>query len=464
MPIWSKNFARMPLLLLGLAETTILFSSVYVAALIAVGGIELFESNMGPIAPKAAILSLVMLLSLIAMGLYQFHQRVYFHEVIARIIVGILIGTTILAAAYYFFPSFNLEPRIAAIAVVSSMGLLLILRFLFILHVDESIFRRRTLIYGAGEKAGAIIDLRRRADRRGFRIVGTIPAPGDTHCNERCSALVKYKTLSELALETHADEIVIAMDDRRGNFPVSELLDAKLRGVEIIELVEFLERETGKIDIDLVNPGWLIFSQGFLNGPIRSMMKRIFDLAAAIPSLIVAAPLMLVVAIAIKFEDGANAPVIYRQRRVGKNGSVFNVIKFRSMREDAEQDGEALWAQEGDLRITKVGAVLRSMRIDELPQLFNVLTGQMSIVGPRPERPEFVEKLANEIPYYTERHCVKPGVTGWAQLKYTYVSSKEETKEKLRYDLYYIKNHSLLLDIMIILQTAEVILWQKGAR
>ena len=464
MSIWSRNFARTPLVLLALAEAGILFVSVYAAVVFAVGGIELFEDTTGPIAPKAAILSVVMIVSLIAMGLYQFHQRVYYHEVIVRILVGVAIGSAFLAAAYYVFPSLNLQPRIAATAVVSSLGFLLLLRYFFIRSVDENIFRRRTLIYGAGDKAGAIFDLKRRADRRGFLIVGTIPAPGDTHCNETCSRLEKHKTLSQVALETDADEIVIAMDDRRQNLPIRELLDAKLRGVDVIDLIEFLERETGKIEIDLVNPAYLIFSQGFRHGRVARAMKRMFDVVVAVLSLIAGAPIMLVAAIAIKLEDGMDAPVIYRQTRVGKNGNPFNVLKFRSMRVDAEKDGKAVWAQKDDPRITRVGACLRKMRIDELPQIFNVLGGSMSIVGPRPERPEFVEQLLQEIPYYAERHSVKPGVTGWAQLRFTYGASKEETSEKLRYDLYYVKNHSLVLDLMIILQTAEVILWGKGAR
>ncbi len=461
---WSRNIARAPLLLLAVAEATILFVSVYAAAVIAVGGVEIFEDSTGPIAPKAAILAVVMLVSLVAMGLYQFHQRVYYHEVIVRILVGVAIGSAVLAAAYYFFPSFNLEPRIAATAVFSSLGFLLLLRFFFLRHVDENIFRRRTLIYGAGRKAGAIFDLKRSADRRGFKIVGTIPAPGDTHTDETAASLIRHRTVLDVALSTNADEIVIAMDDRRGNLPIRQLLDAKMRGVDVIELLEFLERETGKIEIDLVNPGYLIFSPGFRHGPVRRVMKRIFDLAVAIPSAIVGAPIMLAAVVAIKLEEGISAPVIYSQRRVGRNGEVFNVLKFRSMRVDAEKDGKAVWAQENDPRITRVGAFLRKTRIDELPQTFNVLGGSMSIVGPRPERPEFVEELSAEIPYYAERHSMKPGVTGWAQLKYSYGASKEEASEKLRYDLYYVKNHSLILDLMIIIQTAEVILWGKGAR
>jgi len=254
------------------------------------------------------------------------------------------------------------------------------------------------------------------------------------------------------------------MDDRRGNLPIRDLLDCKLRGIDVIDLLEFLERETGKIHIDLVNPGWLIFSPGFRITRFRRITKRWVDFVLGLVALAVFWPFMLVIAIAIKIEDGLDASVIYRQRRVGYRGRVFNVFKFRSMREDAEADGKAKWAEMNDMRVTKVGAVIRKFRLDELPQIFNVLAGQMSIVGPRPERPEFVTELEEQIPYYSERHTVKPGVTGWAQLKYSYGASKEDAEEKLRYDLYYVKNHSLMLDLMIILQTAEVILWGKGAR
>ena len=464
MPIWSKNVARMPLLLLGLLETSVLFASVYFACAVGFGGLEVFEIAQGPIAPRAATLSAVMLLSLVAMGLYQFHQRVYFHEVIVRILVGLAIGSLVLAAIYYFFPRLNLEPRVAAFALLSALVFLLALRFLFLHNVDKNVFRRRTIIFGAGERSAAVADLKRRADRRGFRIVGTVPAPGDTLRGEREKLLDAGMPLSQLAADTQADEIVIAMDDRRGNLPIRDLLDAKLQGVDVIDLLEFLERETGKIEVDLVNPGWLIFSPGFRRTRVRMALKRALDLVMITIALVFAAPVMVLVALAIKLDEGLGAPVIYRQRRVGQNGRVFDVLKFRSMRVDAEADGKAVWASEDDPRVTRVGSFLRKVRFDELPQIFNVLSGQMSIVGPRPERPEFVAELAEDIPYYAERHTVKPGVTGWAQLKYSYGASKEDAVEKLRYDLYYVKNHSLLLDLMIILQTVEVVLWGKGAR
>lgn len=464
MPIWSKNFARTPLVLLGIVELSALFLSVYIAWAVAFGGIELGRESVGLIAPRAATLAVVMLLGLIATGLYQFHQRAYFHEIVVRLVVGVALGLVLLAVAYYAFPALTLEPKIAALSVLVALLMLLLLRFAFLRNVDENIFRLRTLVYGAGERATVISDLKRRADRRGFRIVGTVAAPGDSVNGNSVEKHDSDHSLSAIAMAKGADEIVIAMDDRRGNLPVRELLDCKLRGVDIIDLLEFLERETGKIHTDLVSPGWLIFSPGFRNSPFRRVTKRILDLLVGVIALLLAWPIMLLVALAIKIEDGLSAPVIYRQHRVGHHGDVFDVLKFRSMRADAEADGQAVWADKDDPRVTKVGNIIRKLRFDELPQIFNVLAGRMSIVGPRPERPEFVAELAEQIPFYVERHTVQPGVTGWAQLKYPYGASVKDSEQKLCYDLYYVKNHSLMLDLMIILQTVEVVLWGKGAR
>jgi sugar transferase (PEP-CTERM system associated) len=272
------------------------------------------------------------------------------------------------------------------------------------------------------------------------------------------------KSITDIAIEKGAEEIVIAMDDRRGNLPVRELLDARLSGIDVVDLLEFLERETGKIRVDLVSPGWLIFSPGFRRSQFKEIAKRAMDAIVCGALLMVSWPIMLLIGLAIKIEDGLSAPVIYKQFRVGQNSRNFNVLKFRSMREDAEKDGKAVWATENDSRVTRVGNFLRNSRLDELPQVFNVLAGQMSVVGPRPERPEFVSELQENIPYYAERHVVKPGVTGWAQLKYSYGASEEDAIEKLQYDLYYIKNQTLLLDFLIIVQTVEVVLWGKGAR
>jgi sugar transferase (PEP-CTERM system associated) len=462
-----NNLIRTPLLLLGIVEALLLYLSVYFAG--AIAGIGVFSSaqEFAAMAPRAFVATVVILASLISMGLYQFQQRIYFREAAARVAVGVAGGCLMLAVIYYAAPSVMLPKFLALRAAGLALILLLIVRYFFLLRVDENIFRRRTLIYGAGERAASIAELRRRADRRGFKVVGQISAPGDVDgqtTGKHAMIQPDGMKLADLAKKFGAEEIVVAMDDRRGNLPVRELLECRLRGIDVIDVLEFLERETGKIYIELVNPGWLVFAPGFRISVFRRFSKRIVDLAVSLVLLLIAWPIMVFIAVAIKCEDGLRKPVLYRQCRVGQNNHAFNVLKFRSMSVDAEADGQALWAEKNDSRITRVGNFLRNSRLDELPQMLNVLVGQMSIVGPRPERPEFVEELQKKIPYYAERHVVKPGVTGWAQLKYSYGASEEDSAEKLQFDLYYIKNQTLILDLVIILQTVEVVLWGKGAR
>ena len=465
MPIRSiRSQVRTPLLLMAIVEMAILYSSVYVAALVVSGSIADCTKLIGPIAPKAMLVSLVALVSFIAMGLYQFHQRLYFSEAVVRVLVGLTAACVGLALVFYAYPPILISRDIASVAIVYSLVLILLIRYFFVRTVDENVFRRATLVYGAGKRAASIASIRRRADRRGFKVVASVVAPGDKTSDQEGVFRTNGESITEIALETGADEIVVAMDDRRGNLPVRELLEARLQGIDVIDLLEFLERETGKIRVDLVNPGWLIFAPGFRRSRFRQFATRALDLIVSGMLLLVTWPVLLLAMVAIKIEDGLSAPVLYRQCRVGRGNRTFNVLKFRSMREDAEKDGKAVWASKDDNRVTRVGNCLRYCRIDELPQVFNVFVGQMSIVGPRPERPEFVDELQKNIPYYAERHVVKPGVTGWAQLKYSYGASEEDAVEKLQYDLYYIKNQSLILDIMIILQTVEVVLWGKGAR
>jgi len=446
-------------------EATILVSSVYVAGIVVFGSFEASQRALGPLLPKAAVVAVIVLLSLVAMGLYQFNQRLYFRETVVRIVVALGVASLAIAVVFYAFPNIMISRDIASIAIGYALVLILFFRYLFLRGIDQNVFRRRTMIYGAGDRAASLFDLRRKADRRGFKIVGRLAAPGDTIVGDRSDVLMTNgKSIIEYVRDARADEIVIAMDERRGNFPVQELLEARLQGISVIDLVEFLERETGKIPIDLVNPGWLIFSEGFHISRTRKISQRVLDVLVSSGLVLMTWPIMLLIVLAIKIEDGPAAAVLFRQCRVGRGGQRFQVFKFRSMAEDAEADGKAVWADSNDSRITQVGRFLRRSRLDELPQVFNVLRGNMSLVGPRPERPEFVEMLQDEIPYYAERHTVKPGVTGWAQLRYSYGASKEDAKEKLQYDLYYVKNQSLMLDIMILLQTVEVVLWGKGAR
>jgi sugar transferase (PEP-CTERM system associated) len=263
--------------------------------------------------------------------------------------------------------------------------------------------------------------------------------------------------------DNFVDEVVVAMDDRRRGFPVHEFLECRMSGIDVVDLPTFPERETGKVRLDVLNPSWIIFAEGFNVSPLQRAVERIFDVVASGLLILVALPFMLLAMLAIKLEDGFNAPVLYRQQRVGRNNEVFNVVKFRSMRIDAESDGQAIWATKNDPRATRVGTLMRKTRIDELPQLFTVLNGHMSFVG-RARAAEFVAQLEQRIPYYRERHWVKPGITGWAQLCYPYGATEQDALEKLQYDLYYVKNRSLLFDFAILVQTVEVVLWGKGAR
>jgi sugar transferase (PEP-CTERM system associated) len=259
------------------------------------------------------------------------------------------------------------------------------------------------------------------------------------------------------------DQIVIAVRDRRaGGLPVQDLLECRLRGIEVTELPTFFEREYRQVLLESLNATWIMLGEGFRRGFIRTSVKRLFDLAASAMLLLFMLPVMLVAAVCIFLESGL--PVLYRQQRIGQGGRVFTIYKFRSMKNDAESDGMPRWAVANDDRTTPVGRIIRKLRIDELPQVFNVLKGDMSFVGPRPERPFFVDELVKQIPYYSVRHSVKPGITGWAQVRYRYGASLDDAIEKLQYDLYYVKNHTLFLDLVILIATVEVVLWGRGAR
>jgi sugar transferase (PEP-CTERM system associated) len=268
-------------------------------------------------------------------------------------------------------------------------------------------------------------------------------------------------SLVDYARELGIDEIVIATQERRGKLPVKDLLTCRLSGISVLDYSTFVERETGQVDLDSLNPSWLIFSDGFIGGNIDHALKRTFDVTVSLMIVAFSAPILLVTAIVILATDPG--PIFYRQQRIGLHGKPFNIIKFRSMRVDAERGGPQ-WAGQNDPRITPIGRIIRATRIDEIPQVLNVLKGDMSFVGPRPERGVFVDALTEEIPYYSERHQMKPGITGWAQLNYPYGASVEDARKKLQYDLYYVKNYSIFLDLLIIIQTVRVVLWPHGVR
>jgi sugar transferase (PEP-CTERM system associated) len=294
--------------------------------------------------------------------------------------------------------------------------------------------------------------------------VGFIPGPNEPPSLVDGSQVLNGPgSLKDRALALGVDEIVVALGDRRGGaMPLRELLDCKIVGVQVSDLSTYFEKMLGQIRIDQLHAGWLIFGNGFDHSAFRDIAKRAFDIACSFVLLVLAAPVLFVTAICIRLES--KGPLLYRQERVGQDGRTFSVLKFRSMRVDAEKSGAPQWAVAKDDRVTRVGSFIRRYRIDEFPQLVNVLKGEMSLVGPRPERPFFVEQLKAEIPFYAVRHSVKPGVTGWAQVRYQYGASIEDALEKLQYDLYYVKNHSIFLDSVILFETVRVVLSGRGAR
>jgi sugar transferase (PEP-CTERM system associated) len=422
------------------------------------------RAEVEPVATKAVLFAVMMLAVMIVVGLYQRNFREGMGGMLLRVGISALLGLPLMSVIFYAFPSTFLGRGAFGLAFAIALIGIILVRIAFFRVVDEETLARRILVLGAGKRAMAIAGLRRKSDRRGCNIVGYVHVPGEHDEVDAGLIIRRDTTLVELAQSLRVDEIIVAVEDRRKNFPVHEILDCRMAGIEVMDILSFIERQLGRVELKLLHPSWLIFSDGFRYGAMRVVIKRSFDVVASLLVLAVTWPFMVLAAVAIFLEGGGRGPIFYHQVRVGENWKLFQVTKFRSMRVDAEADGVARWAQKNDSRITLVGAFLRKSRIDELPQLFNVLRGDMSFVGPRPERPMFVEKLSAQIPFYSERHRVKPGITGWAQISYSYGASEEDAVQKLQYDLYYVKNYSLFLDILILLQTAEVVLWGRGAR
>jgi sugar transferase (PEP-CTERM system associated) len=328
---------------------------------------------------------------------------------------------------------------------------------------NVSAFKSRVLVLGTGSRAVKLADYAQRSPNH--RVVGFVSFQQSRHYvpEQHVLPVGPGESLLSVVARHSIDQIVVAVRDRRGGgFPVQQLLECKMRGIKVIELPTFFEREYRQLMLESLNPSWMVLGDGFRQGLLGNFAKRAFDLVASGALLILTFPILLLVALCIYFESGL--PVLYRQERVGQNGRVFTLYKLRSMKDDAENGGTPHWASHNDDRVTRVGRFIRKWRIDELPQIFNVLRGEMSFVGPRPERPFFVDQLMTQIPYYALRHSAKPGITGWAQVCYKYGASVDDAIEKLQYDLYYVKNRSLFLDLMILIATVEVVLWGRGAR
>jgi len=403
-------------------------------------------------------------LTSLALGLYNSKLRVNFRGVVRRVLMCVAVAFFIVTILNPLHGQYALPIEILASASLVCFIFVSIFRFLT-LKIDFFGFNKRViLVLGVGERASIIERrMRRDVDRQNFSVHGYIIMNGDAEEGIKQETRIALEgSLVNYSLKHNIDEIVVASDERRNNVPVDELFACKIRGIEITEILDFIERETGQIAVNLIYPSWVIYSNGFASlNHLRNTLDWVFNASMAFVLFTLTWPIMLLTAVFIKLNEGFSAPIFYSQERVGLDGEPFNIFKFRSMSLDAEKFG-AQMASEDDPRITKIGKVLRKYRIDELPQIYNVMCGDMGFVGPRPERPEFVQGLIKNIPYYNERHNVKPGLTGWAQLKYPYGATEADSLEKLKYDLYYIKHRSFLLDLLILVRTVEIVLFGKG--
>jgi len=404
-----------------------------------------------------------MLILMSSMGLYQPELWSNKPAIAVRLIVAFLLGFVITGFVAYMVPSLTAGPVVlAGVLVVALTGSVLV-RSAFCKWSHLGAFKSRVLVLGTGSRAVKLGEYAKR--NASHKVIGYVALQPSTHYVPLEQVLPFEPGESLLSLvEKHAiNQIVVAVRDRRGDgFPVTQLLECKMKGVDVVELPTFFEREHRQVLLESLNPSWMVLGRGFRQSHLENAVKRLFDLIVSTAFLLLNLPVMLIVALCIYLESGA--PVLFRQERVGQGGRMFTLYKFRSMRMNAEGDGPPQWADVNDERLTRVGRVIRKWRIDELPQILNVLRGEMSFVGPRPERPFFVNRLVTQIPFYALRHTAKPGITGWAQVRYPYGASIDDAIEKLQYDLYYVKNHSLFLDVMILISTIEVVIWGKGAR
>ena len=449
-------------ILLGVIEFIALIFSFYLGVELRVDTMPWHE-RLAPFFPRALVFCVVMQLSMVAFGAYQRQPDQSPSILTVRIGGSMLVGMIVLGVVFYLAPTVLIGRGALALSVFVSFVLVMTIRLAFLRISNTYDMRLRVLVLGAGMSSRIIREVEAGGEINDINIVSYVPMPGDQTEGKGIPLAQIPGALTNLVQEHRVDVIVLAMDDRRSGLPVHELLDCKMGGVEVIDLLTFFERHTSKIRLDIMQPSWLFLSDGFQVSNFRRMWKRMFDVSVVLVLAPVVLPIILLAGMAILLECLCRESAFYTQTRVGEGGRLFQIYKFRSMAVDAEQDGVARWAEKNDARITRIGAFLRKFRLDELPQLYNILKGDMSFVGPRPERPEFVERLSQDLPYYNERHRVKPGLSGWAQIRYPYGASVEDGLEKLQYDLYYVKNCSILLDALILLQTAEVVLLGRGS-
>jgi len=457
-----KHYVPYAVLLLGFADFLLLLLAAEAGWVLRIWQLGSLVSPITERVPQLLSFAVALQCAMIAVGVYGVEALQSLRFAAARLLVAISLGVILISMLFFLFPGLTLWRSNSAYAMGIAIALLILVRAIFGGMLGGEAFKRRVLVLGAGARAARLRLLAERPGS-GFTIVGHVAMnDGPIRVAEAINRN-EIASLGEHVVQLNASEVVLALDERRNALPLADLVRIKTTGVHVNEISTFLERETGRVDLDSVNPSWLIFSDGFSSGRrLSGVAKRLFDICASLLLLVLAAPLIAVTALIVKLES--KGPAFFRQSRVGRYGEPFDIVKLRSMRVDAEVAGQAVWAQKDDPRVTRVGRFIRKVRIDELPQVWMVLTGAMSFVGPRPERPQFVTDLEAQLPFYAERHMVKPGITGWAQINYPYGASLEDARHKLEYDLYYAKNYTPFLDTLILLQTVRVLLWPEGAR
>jgi sugar transferase (PEP-CTERM system associated) len=456
-----KNPAITGMISLIVGDLLIAAGAFYLGVYLRFGGLEEGLIKYEHIITRGISFVLFPILCSFFMELYDKQKNRGRKEILLRCLIAGILSLILLSSIYYIIPETKLWRGNLA------LSLLVFTTAQFFWHTSYTIFlglpafAKRVLILGIGQKAehiGSMIG----ATNHNYVLAGYIDVPSEVLAVPAYQIVGDRESICETAHKQRAHKIVISLSEKRGVLPLQDIMNCKLSGIDVLDAPSFYEEVMGKLFIEDTRPSWFIFSDGFRITALKKAYKRFFDVVFSLTGLIIALPLMVIAGILIK--ASSPGPVFFRQVRVGEREKNFVLYKFRTMREDAEQETGAVWAQTNDTRVTNVGNILRKARFDEIPQLFNVLRGDMSLIGPRPERPEFVEKLKEIIPYYSERHFVKPGITGWAQVKYRYGASVEDAVEKLRYDLYYIKNLSLFLDMLIVLETVKVVLFGRGSR
>lgn len=457
-----RHYVPNAVLLLGLMDFGLLLGAAELGWVLRAGQIGIAPGQLVDRVPQLIGFAVSLQLAMVAVGVYGADALQSMRVAAARLIVGVAMGGLFLSCMYFLVPAVSFWRSNLLYAMALTLIGLALLRLLLGKTLGSQVFKRRIVVLGAGARAARLKALA-KTPGAGFAVVGYVAMSEANRVIPEAIARDAIYNLADHVVLLNASEVVLALEERRNALPLKDLLRIKTAGVHVNEISTFLERETGRVDLDSVNPSWLIFSDGFSSGRMfSSVFKRMFDLAASLTLLALTLPLILLTALLVKIDS--RGPAFYRQRRVGLYGQGFDIIKLRSMRVDAEVAGNAVWAEKNDPRVTRVGRIIRKLRIDELPQCWSVLKGEMSFVGPRPERPQFVEDLEAKLPYYAERHMMKPGITGWAQVNYPYGASIEDARQKLEYDLFYAKNYSPFLDLLILLQTARVVLFPEGAR